>query len=202
MEKGNESFEFLLEHGFDISKRRLYLHSELDRNDGGKAGESSPEILVRSLHYLDSQNKKDIELWINTPGGSIAEMFGLYDVIQSLSSRVITIGFGEVCSAGCLILACGAERYVTPNCFFMFHTIQYRYEERSTEDIYALENTLHFDKRLWSLWLTSMSKHSKHSKNWWVKQAKEKKDVWFGAKEMKTHGVIDGIYGVDYGPNS
>lgn len=115
----NTLVDTLFDRGLDLRNRRVFLHSDLEGRE--KAGDSAVVQVTRALLFLDKTDN-EIELWINSPGGEMAEMFGIYDIIRGLKNKITTIGFGEICSAACLLLACGDKRKVTKNSWFMSHT--------------------------------------------------------------------------------
>ncbi len=176
----------LFEYGIDVETRRIFLHSPIEQED-------DISYITKSLLFLDSDiSKKPIELWINSIGGDIEEMFGIYDVIRSLQSSVITIGFGSVCSAAGLILASGDIRCATKNCLFMEHELQIYVDDTLSLGKKHMEHVI----RVHDMWLTLMSKHTKHRKSWWEEVFKKNDQVvYWNAKQMITHGVIDKIYG-------
>lgn len=175
----------IFEHGIDLRNRRVFLQSSMDSGDG-------IETIIRALLYLD-KNPGSIELWINTEGGDQQEMFGLYDIIQTLDNEVDTIGFGWVCSGGGLILACGKRRWVTPNCYFMSHCGTYEAEG----DLDLVKQHIDLYKKFQDRWATLMAKHTKHTKDWWMKKHKSSQEFWLDANGMVDHGIVDEIWGSD-----
>lgn len=198
--KSEESdlLEAMFEHGMDLKKRRVFLHSGMVNEDidGALFEHGSPmSRVVRSLLYLD-QTDGDIELWINSPGGEETEMFGLYDVIQTLDNDVDTVGFGEVCSAACLILACGKTRFVTPNCFFMSHASSAVIPAHL--DMYSAQQRFAFGERMDKRWAQLMARHTKHGTKWWSNLHRgETRELWLDAKQMLSHGIVDEIWPPD-----
>jgi ATP-dependent Clp protease protease subunit len=179
----------LFKYGVDVRNRRIFLDYSLDKE--GLAGENISESVIRGLTYLD---KKDatIEIFVNTPGGYFEEMFAIYDMIRSCKSTIITVGIGEICSAGCLILTCGDKRFAMPNAWFMSH-----YSSTHISDtIDIARNQMAIWERMQDRWAALMAKHSKHTKKWWNEIHKgETREFWLDAKGMVTHGLVDGIYG-------
>lgn len=188
----NDIIEALFEYGMDIKNRKVFLHSPMD--SAGESDKPGPiERAIRGLLYLDQdKNDKPIELWINTPGGDVAEMFGLYDVIQTLNNEVDTIGFGEVASAGGLILACGKTRFATSNCFFMAHAMSL---DPGRADVYTSEAAVNIAKKYQERWADLMEKHTKHIKKWWLDGIKGvRREIWLDSKEMLQCGIVDEIW--------
>lgn len=99
------------------SARLVVLH--------GDVNESSISMVVAQLLHLASQNHKPIHLVISTYGGSVDEMFTLYDTIKFLPCPVHTIALGKVMSAGVLLLASGAKgkRMIGRSARIMIHPV-------------------------------------------------------------------------------
>ena len=98
-----------------IKKRTVYLIGEVNN-------ESAISIITQ-LKYLDGKSGNDINLIIDSPGGSVADGLAIHDVMKSLHCDVSTIGVGQACSMGAFLLAAGThgKRYVTPNTEVMIH---------------------------------------------------------------------------------
>lgn len=176
----------IFDSGIDVINRRVFLTGEMDSD----ARNSNLDSVVKGLLFLDQKvNDEPIKLWINSPGGCVNDMFALYDIIQGIDSAVYTIGYGEVCSAAALILACGDKKFVTPNCWFMSHEPSLNIEE----PLYTAEKRVDITKRQWSRWAALMSKHSNKTKTWWSNEIKKQREVWFGAEELVEIGVADTI---------
>jgi ATP-dependent Clp protease protease subunit len=185
-EKFVDIVKLALDYGVDLSKRRVFLHGDLEGAD--TPGESHIEKVTKALLLLDS-TEGPIELWINSPGGYMVEMFGLYDIITTRQNKIVTIGFGEIASAAGLILACGDERKVTENAFFMAH--------ESASEVMGPKSLVDAKMVQWerenNQWAILMSRHTKHTKAWWIKSWKEKKEMWLNSKEMLRHGLVDSV---------
>lgn len=181
----------LLQYGIDIRERRIYLHSPMEFGD--KPGEGVIEHVVRGLHQLDKATDP-IQLWINTPGGEVSEMFGLYDVIRGCKNEIVTIGFGEVCSAGGLILACGDRRYATENCLFMAHNCSAGVS--GSDELPVAEAQIEATRRAWNRWAVLMERHTTHTAEWWREFPDRKRQLWLNATEMKQkqHGIVDAVW--------
>lgn len=181
-----DSIKLTIDYGIDTSARRVFFHGDLEFRED--PGESYVEKVTKGLLLLD-KTEGPIELWINSPGGFMSEMFGIYDIITTRKNRIITIGFGEIASAAGLILSCGDERRATENAFFMAHESSSVLEgSKSKVDdqiaVWARQNTK---------WAELMARHTKHDAKWWTRQWKTKRETWFDAKEMVEHGIVDSI---------
>lgn len=194
----HSDLDYFFDKGLDIPGRRVFLHGGVETADSlreyyeGSSNDSPIENVIRSLLWLDQQSSDTIELWINSPGGLEIEMFGVYDIIQSLHSPVRTVGFGEVCSAAGLLLACGAERYAFPNCFFLSHLG----ESSVSGDIQEITSYQAHYQKVKDKWAALMAAHTKHTKKFWLEIHNEgsKRELWLDTKEMIRHGIIDDIW--------
>lgn len=181
-----DTIKLILDYGIDPSARRIFFHGDLEFRDD--PGDSYVERVSKSLLLLD-KTEGPIELWINSPGGYMSEMFGIYDLITTRQNKIITIGFGEIASAAGLLLSCGDERRATENSYFMAH--------ESSSILEGSKSLVDAQIEIWNKqtdkWADLMSRHTKHSKKWWIDQWKNKRETWFDAGEMLKNGIIDSI---------
>jgi len=193
----DSKISLLYDHNIDIDNRRIFLHEELESSSSLREFTESSyshtgpvETIIRGLFLLD-KTPGPIELWINSPGGLMSEMFALYDIIQTLKNPIHTVGFGLACSAAGLILACGDKRYATKHCFFMSHL-----GSASAEgDLFTMEDQVAFSKRYYNLWLELMEQNTNKNKAWWKRTLESKRrELWLNATEMKECGIIDDIW--------
>lgn len=89
----------------------------------GMVNDTSAKHVIDRLMYLDSLEKKDIHLYINSPGGYVTSGFAIYDCMKSLKSDVSTICTGYAASMGSIILSAGAKgkRFIQPHARVMIH---------------------------------------------------------------------------------
>jgi len=90
---------------------------------GTKIDSDTANIIVAQLLWLDSINHNDITMYINSPGGSIYDGYGIYDTMQRLKSDVVTICTGLAASMGSILLVGGTigKRYALPHSRIMIH---------------------------------------------------------------------------------
>ena len=122
--KTNKDFELFHEHNCLIKERLVYFGSEYyddDETDETGVDFSSAAKVIKNLIYLDRQNKNNIQLYFNSPGGDWHHGMAIYDCILGLRSKIIFIGFGYVRSMGSIIMQACHKRYLTPNCKVMIH---------------------------------------------------------------------------------
>lgn len=99
-----------------LSDRIILLNTPID---DGVAG-----VIIAQLLYLDGQNSDtEIALYINSPGGSLTSLMGIYDTMQYVSSDVATVAIGQAASSAAVLLAAGApgKRSVLPHARVLLH---------------------------------------------------------------------------------
>ena len=99
-----------------LKERIIFLDGEID--------DAKADLVVAQLLFLESEDpKKDINLYINSPGGSVTAGLAIYDTMQYLTPDVSTICMGQAASMAALILAGGTEgkRYILPSARVMIH---------------------------------------------------------------------------------
>jgi ATP-dependent Clp endopeptidase proteolytic subunit ClpP len=177
--------DIYFDYGVDQTNRRIFLHSGIE--------EDTIKEVIKGIYLLQSNTKdKPIEIYVGTLGGDEYEMLGLYDVIRSCESQVITIGVGKVMSAGPLILAAGDIRKAFPHTSFMVHeswwespALKFSEQEKIIKHYNALNH----------LWSKLMEDRTGTSAKTWMKMCKEKADEYFDVHKAKELGIIDHIIG-------
>ena len=157
--------------------------------------------LTQALLYLNELNrilpegkeKKPVEFYINTYGGSADDMFALYDVMQSVmeETEIHTIGVGKVMSAGTLLLAAGTKgkRKIGKSCRVMIHNVA----AGSFGTLPNLENELEAIKQLQDDYITAMVENTKFTRKKLEKLLNEKVNIYLDADEAIKYGLADEI---------
>ncbi|MDR0397940.1 MAG: ATP-dependent Clp protease proteolytic subunit [Candidatus Nomurabacteria bacterium] len=146
-------------------------------------------IVAQLLHLAYEDGKKDIKLYINSPGGSIYDGLAIYDTIQYIEPDVQTIGIGLQASMGAFLLSSGSKgkRMALPSSRIMIHQPHSGTEGQITDQEIRLREHVFLKKRLSEIL----------AKNTGQKLAKIEKDVerdfWMSAEEAKEYGLIDEI---------
>ncbi len=98
-----------------LEERKVFLWGMVD--------DDSAKHVIDRLMYLDMQNNKEIQLYINSPGGYVTSGFAIYDTIKSLKSPVSTICTGLAASMGSILLSVGKKgrRFIQPHARVMIH---------------------------------------------------------------------------------
>lgn len=165
-----------------FKKRTLFLTGEID------------DILATDLSakmlYLDSKSKKQITLYINSPGGQLSGMITIYDTIQQLASPLKVICIGEASSAAAVLLSAGTKglRYAYPNSEIMIHDLRLEVEWGAFSDV------KHEVKRCEDFNLKMLKIISLHTGQPLKKVRKDcLKDKFFTPEEAIKYGLIDHI---------
>ena len=156
----------------------------------GQINDSIASLVTAQLLFLESENpKKEIYLYINSPGGLVTAGLGIYDTMQYIKSEVSTLCIGQACSMGSFILASGTKgkRFSLPNSRIMVHQPSAGFQGQATDiEIHANE-VMSLKKRLNEI-------YSKHTGKPFdeIKLALER-DNFMSAENAKTFGLIDKV---------
>ncbi len=147
-------------------------------------------LICAQLLFLESDNpEKEINMYINSPGGSVTAGLAIYDTMQYISSPVATLCLGQAASMGALLLAAGAPgmRYALPHSRIMIHQVLGGVSGQATDiDIHAKEIL-----RLKDILNDILAKHTGKDAKRIAKDAE--RDKFFSAADAKEYGIIDDI---------
>ena len=156
----------------------------------GSINDNVASLVTAQLLFLESEDpKKEISLYINSPGGLVTAGLGIYDTIQYIKPEVSTLCIGQAASMGSLLLAAGTKgkRFSLPNSRIMVHQPSAGFQGQATDiEIHAKE-VLSLKKRLNEIY----SKHTNKSVEE-IKPALER-DNFMTAEDAKVFGLIDKI---------
>jgi ATP-dependent Clp protease protease subunit len=156
----------------------------------GTINDNVASLITAQLLFLESENpKKEIYLYINSPGGLVTAGLGIYDTIQYIKPAVSTLCIGQACSMGSFLLAAGekGKRFSLPNSRIMVHQPSAGFQGQVTDiEIHANE-VLSLKKRLNEIY----SKHTGKSVSE-IKLALER-DNFMTAENAKSFGLIDKV---------
>ena len=156
----------------------------------GPINDSVASLVTAQLLFLESEDpKKEIFLYINSPGGLVTAGLGIYDTMQYIKPPVSTLCIGQASSMGSFLLAAGekGKRFSLPNSRIMVHQPSAGYEGQATDiEIHAKE-ILGLKDRLNKIY----SKHTKKSESD-IKKALER-DKFMTPEEAKQFGLIDEV---------
>lgn len=175
------------ERAFDIYSRLLKDRIILL---GTPIDDDVANLVIAQLLFLQAEDpKKDIDLYINSPGGSVTAGLAIYDTIQILSCDVKTYCLGQCASMGAVLLAAGAagKRFALPNSRIMIHQPWGGAQGTAADiDIQAKEIL-----RLKSMLNGILASHTKQS----VKKIEKdtERDFFMSAEEAVKYGLVDGV---------
>ena len=175
------------ERAFDIYSRLL---KERIIFLGEEVNEHTDNIVVAQLLHLAYEDpKKDIALYINSPGGSISDGLAIYDTMNFIKPDVATYGIGLQASMGAFLLSSGAKgkRYLLPNARVMIHQPSSGTQGKVTDQEISLREAVRLKELLTDI--TAKNTGQKVAK---VKADMER-DFWMTAKEAVAYGVADKI---------
>ena len=156
----------------------------------GPVNDSVASLITAQLLFLESENpKKEIYLYINSPGGLVTSGLGIYDTMQYIKPEVSTLCIGQAASMASFLLAAGekGKRFSLPNSRVMVHQPSAGFTGQATDiEIHAKE-VLSLKKRLNEIY----SKHTGKS----VEEIKEalERDNFMTAENAKSFGLIDKV---------
>ena len=156
----------------------------------GHITDSVASLVTAQLLFLESESpKKEIHLYINSPGGLVTAGLGIYDTMQYIKSEVSTLCIGQACSMASFLLASGqkGKRFSLPNSRLMVHQPSAGFQGQATDiEIHANE-VLSLKKRLNEIY----SKHTGQSVDE-IKIALER-DNFMTSENAKSFGLIDKV---------
>lgn len=175
------------ERAFDIYSRLL---KERIIFLGGPINDGQANVIIAQLLHLEHEDpKKDIKLYINSPGGSVTAGMAIYDTMQYVKPDVATICVGMAASMGAVLLAAGkkGKRISLPNSEIMLHQVMGGAEGQAIEVEIAAKHILKIKDRLNHV----LAKHTGQSL---AKIEKDTdRDYFMSAEEAKAYGVVDEI---------
>tara|TARA_B100000965_G_scaffold375104_1_gene366914 strand:- start:183 stop:791 length:609 start_codon:yes stop_codon:yes gene_type:complete len=156
----------------------------------GQINDNVASLITAQLLFLESENpKKEIHMYINSPGGLVTAGLGIYDTMQYIKPEVSTLCIGQACSMGSFLLAAGekGKRFSLPNSRIMVHQPSAGFQGQATDiEIHANE-VLSLKKRLNEIY----SKHTGKTVEE-IKVALER-DNFMTADNAKSFGLIDQV---------
>ena len=164
-----------------LEERIILLTGEIDDN--------LANIVFSELLYLDSVNNKDIQLFINSPGGSVTAGMAIYDTMNFIKSNVSTICIGLAASMGAFLLSSGSKglRYSLPNSEIMIHQPLGGAQGQATDIKIAAEHILKLKDKLNII----LSKNT--NKNISQIEKDTDRDNFMNPTEALEYGLIDKI---------
>lgn len=165
-----------------LKERIIFLGEPIDDNVAN--------TVIAQLLFLDATDpKKEIKLYINSPGGSVTSAMAIYDTMQFTRADITTICLGQAASAAAVLLASGAKgkRFSLPNARIMLHQVMGGSEGQATDVEIRTREMLRIKQQINKI----LSKHTGQSI---AKIEKDTdRDFFMEAEEAKKYGIIDKI---------
>ena len=175
------------ERSYDIFSRllndRIIMLSE-------EVNDTTASLIVAQLLYLEAQDPdKDIQFYINSPGGSVTSGLAIYDTVQYIKPDVSTICIGMAASMGAFLLSSGAKgkRIALPNAEIMIHQPSGGSQGQCTDIQIQAEQILKIKKRLNSILAENTGKDIE------TIERDCERDHFMTAEEAQTYGIIDKV---------
>lgn len=157
---------------------------------GGPIDDTVADLVMAQLLFLDSEDpKKDISIYINSPGGAVTAGMAIYDTIQYVSSDISTICIGQAASAAAVLLAAGAKgkRFALPNARVMIHQVMGGAEGQATDIEIQTREIMRVKKSINEI----LAKHTGKSIDTIEKDSD--RDFYMSANEAQKYGLIDKV---------
>ena len=157
---------------------------------GEEVNETTASLVVAQLLFLESEDPgKDIQLYINSPGGMVTAGLAIYDTMQYIKCDVSTICIGLAASMGAFLLAGGTKgkRFALPNAEVMIHQPSGGAKGQATDIQITAENILKTKKKLNEILAANTGKTYEQV------AADTERDYYMSAEEALEYGLIDGV---------
>jgi len=156
----------------------------------GVVEDNMATLVVAQLMFLEAENpKKEIAMYINSPGGVVTAGLAIYDTMQFIRPAVSTLCVGQAASMGSLLLAGGAKdmRYALPNARIMVHQPSGGFQGQASDIMIHAQEILNMRKRLNEIYVHHTGQPLKK-----IEEALER-DMFFTAEAAKEFGIVDKV---------
>ena len=156
----------------------------------GEINDATADLVVAQLLFLESEDPgKDINLYINSPGGSVTAGLAIYDTMQFIKCDVSTICLGMACSMGAFLLAGGAKgkRYILPNAEVMIHQPSGGAQGQATDVLIAANRMKKTKDQLNRILAANTGKPIE------VVAADTERDNFMDPEEAVAYGIVDKV---------
>jgi len=158
----------------------------------GEVHDQTANLIVAQLLYLESESPdSDINLYINSPGGSVTAGMAIYDTMQFIKPDVQTIVMGQACSMGSLLAQAGAKgkRLILPNARHMIHQPSGGARGQATDMLIVVEEILELKKNLTNIYV----QHNTAGKTFEQLTQDMERDNYMSAVEAVAYGLADKV---------
>ena len=175
------------ERSFDIysrllNERIIFLGTPID--------DQIANLIVAQLIHLESEDpEKDIQIYINSPGGQVYSGLAIYDTMQFIKPDVQTICVGTAMSMGALLLAGGAKgkRMALPNAKILIHQVSGGFQGQATDIEIQARETINLKRRLEEI----LAEHTGRPMEQVAKDME--RDYFLTSQEAQEYGIIDNV---------
>ena len=177
----------------NLGERSYDIYSRLLKDRiiiiNGEINDQNANNIVAQLLYLDSINNNEINIYINSPGGSITAGMAIYDTMNFIKSDVSTTCIGIAASMAAFLLSSGkkGKRYILPNSEVMIHQPLGGAQGQATEIKIAAERILKLKEKLNKILSKNTNKNIKEI------EKDTERDYFMTSKEALEYGIIDKI---------
>lgn len=176
-----------VERAYDIYSRLLkdriiFLGTDVNQH--------TANLIVAQLLFLQAEDaKKDIFLYINSPGGSVYDAMAIYDTMQYVTNDIQTVGIGMQASAAAFLLSSGTKgkRFILPEATVMIHQPSSGTRGKVTDMEIDLKESLRVKQRLNEIFAANTGQDIEKIK------ADMERDYWMTAGEAKDYGIVDKV---------
>jgi len=177
------------ERAFDIFSR--LLNERIVFLNGPVDDHSANLVIAQMLHLESADSEKDINFYINSPGGVITAGMGIYDVMQFVKPNVATYIMGQACSMGSFLAQAGTagKRYMLPNSRHMIHQPSGGAKGMASDIEISYNEIMFWKKRLTELYV----KHNTAGKTFEDFERDMDRDTFMSAQAALEYGLCDKI---------
>ena len=158
----------------------------------GEVHDQMANLIVAQMLYLESENpEKDIQLYINSPGGSVTAGMAIYDTMQFIKPDISTIVMGQACSMGSLLAQAGTagKRYILPNARHMIHQPSGGARGQATDMMIQVQEIMTMKRNLTRIY----ENHNSAGKTFDELMNDMERDNFMSAIEAVQYGLADEI---------
>ena len=158
----------------------------------GEVHDHMANLIVAQLLFLESEDSdKDIQLYINSPGGSVTAGMAIYDTIQFIKPTVSTIVMGQACSMGSLLAQAGTagKRFMLPNARHMIHQPSGGARGQATDMEIQVREILEMKRVLTNIYV----KHNSRGKTFDELSRDMERDYFMNSQQALDYGLVDKI---------
>ncbi len=189
--KNNLTPYILEEREMRATQMDIFSRMMLDRiiHIYGEVNDNMMAITQAQLLFLDNLENSDIKLHISSPGGSVLSGLGMVDVMNYISSDVVTINMGLAASMGSILLSSGAKgkRYSLKHSRVMIHQVSSGMQGVISDMVISFKETEKYNNRLFEI----LAENTGKTKEQILQDAN--RDFWLNSEEALEYGVIDEI---------